>query len=60
MIAYNLIRRLMRHIAIKAKVSPLRINFRVVSIAIVDLLRFAPLQSAGTFPRLLDELLDQE
>ena len=59
MIAYNLIRRLMRYMAVRAKVSPLRISFHMASITIVDLLRFAPLQAAGLFPKLLDAVLEE-
>ena len=59
MIAYNLIRRLMRYMALRAKVSPLRISFHMASITIVDLLRFAPLQAAGLFPKLLDAVLEE-
>lgn len=59
MIAYNLIRRMMRCMASRAKVHPLRISFHLASIAVVDLLRFAPLVSAGNFPKLLEALLDK-
>ena len=49
----------MRYMAVRANVSPLRISFHMASITIVDLLRFAPLQAAGLFPKLLDTLLEE-
>lgn len=58
LIAYTLIRRLIRLMAQKIKVEPLRIGFHVAAIAIIDILRFAPLETAGTLPRRLATLFD--
>lgn len=59
LIAYTLIRRLMRLMAQKIKVEPLRIGFHVAAIAIIEILRFAPLETAGTMPRRLATLFEQ-
>lgn len=59
LIAYTLLRRLMRQMAAHVKVEPLRMGFHVASMAIIDLLRFAPLESAGTLPKRLQLLFDQ-
>jgi Insertion element 4 transposase N-terminal/Transposase DDE domain len=59
LIAYTLIRRLMRQMAQTIKVEPLRMGFHVTAIAIMEVLRFAPLESAGTFPRRLASLFEQ-
>lgn len=58
LIAYTLLRRLMRLMAQKIKVEPLRIGFHVAAIAIIEVLRFAPLESAGTMPRRLATLFE--
>lgn len=59
LIAYTLLRRLMRQMAEHEKVQPVRMGFHATCIAIVDLLRFAPLESAATLPRRLALLLNQ-
>lgn len=59
LIAYTLLRRLMRLMARAIKVEPLRIGFHVAAIAIIEVLRFAPLESAGTLPRRLATLFEQ-
>ena len=59
LIAYTLVRRLMRQMAEHVKVQPVRMGFHATCIAIVDLLRFAPLQSPATLPRRLALLFDQ-
>jgi hypothetical protein len=59
LIAYTLIRRLIRLMAQKIKVEPLRIGFHVAAIAIIEILRFAPLETAGTLPRRLATLFEQ-
>ena len=59
LIAYTLLRRLMRQMAEHVKVAPSRMGFHVAAIAIIDVLRFAPLQSAATLPRRLALLFEQ-
>lgn len=59
LIAYTLLRRLMRLMAEQIKVEPLRIGFHVAAIAIIEILRFAPLETAGTLPRRLATLFEQ-
>lgn len=59
LIAYTLVRRLMRQMAEHLQVAPLRIGFHVAAIAIIDVLRFAPLESATTLPRRLALLFEQ-
>lgn len=59
LIAYTLVRRLMRQMAEHVKVAPVRMGFHATCIAIIDLLRFAPLESAATLPRRLARLFDQ-
>ncbi|OHC67643.1 MAG: hypothetical protein A2045_10380 [Rhodocyclales bacterium GWA2_65_20] len=59
LLAYTLLRRLMRQMAEQAPVAPQRIGFHVAAIAITDVLRFAPLESAGTLPRRLALLFEQ-
>ena len=59
LIAYTLLRRLMRQMAEHAKVAPLRMGFHVAAIAIIDMLRFAPLESPATLPRRLALLFEQ-
>lgn len=59
LIAYALLRRQMRLMAESIKVEPLRMGFHATSIAIIDLLRFAPLESAATLPRRLTLLFEQ-
>jgi hypothetical protein len=59
LIAYTLLRRLMRLMARAIKVEPLRMGFHVASIAIIEVLRFAPLETAGTLPRRLATLFEQ-
>ena len=51
--------KLMRQMAAHVKVEPLRMGFHVANMAIIDLLRFAPLESAGTLPKRLQLLFDQ-
>ena len=46
-IAYNILRRQMKHMAQRAKFSPLRISFHIASIGILNILRFDSLDSAG-------------
>lgn len=58
-IAYNLLRRQMRCMADHLKLSPLRLSFHVTSIAIINLLRHSPLESAGTLPKQLAQLMNQ-
>lgn len=58
LIAYNLLRRQMKMMANTLKISPLRMSFHVCSLAIINLLRFAPLLSAGTLPKQLQTLMD--
>ncbi|MDM0054925.1 hypothetical protein [Variovorax fucosicus] len=41
------------------KVPPVRIGFHVASIAIIELLRFAPLEPAATLPKRLSLLYEQ-
>ena len=52
-------RRQMRLMAQHLKVPPVRIRFHVASIAIIELLRFAPLESAATLPKRLALLYEQ-
>ena len=59
LIAYTLVRRLIRQMAEHIKVAPVRMGFYASCIAIVDLLRFAPLESAATLPRRLALLFEQ-
>ena len=59
LIAYTLLRRQMRLMAQHLKVPPMRIGFHVASIAIIELLRFAPLESAATLPKRLSLLYEQ-
>lgn len=59
LIAYTLVRRLMRQMAEHLQVAPLRMGFHVAAIAIIDVLRFAPLESAATLPRRLALLFEQ-
>jgi hypothetical protein len=59
LIAYNLLRRQIKQMAQQLKISPLRMSFHIASIAIINLLRFAPLASAGTIPKQLDQLMKQ-
>ena len=40
-------------------VEPLRMGFHSTSIAIIDVLRYAPLESAGTLPKRLALLFEQ-
>lgn len=49
----------MRQMAEHVKVAPSRMGFHVAAIAIIDVLRFAPLQSAATLPRRLALLFEQ-
>lgn len=58
LIAYTLLRRLMRQMAEHVKVAPLRIGFHATSIAIIDVLRFAPLESAASLPKRLALLFE--
>ena len=59
LIAYTLLRRQMRLMAEHAKVQPSRIGFHATAIAIVDLLRYAPLESAGNLPKRMAWLFEQ-
>jgi Insertion element 4 transposase N-terminal/Transposase DDE domain len=59
LIAYTLLRRQMRLMAQHLKVPPVRIGFHVACIAIIELLRFAPLESAATLPKRLSLLYEQ-
>lgn len=59
LIAYTLLRRQMRLMAQHLNVPPVRIGFHVAAIAIIDLLRFAPLASAATLPKRLSLLYEQ-
>ena len=58
-IAYNILRRQMKHMAQRIKVSPLRISFHIASISILNILRFDSLDSAGNFPKHLERLLEK-
>lgn len=58
-IAYTLLRRQMRLMAEHIKVEPVRMGFHATSIAIIDILRFAPLESPGTLPKRLALLFEQ-
>ncbi len=59
LIAYTLLRRQMRLMAQHLKVAPVRIGFHVACIAIIELLRFAPLESAANLPKRLSLLYEQ-
>jgi len=59
LIAYTLLRRWMRMMAQHLEVEPQRISFHVASMAIIDVLRFAPLASAGRLPERLSALFDE-
>ena len=43
----------------RAKVSPLRISFHIASIALLNLLRFDSLASAGNLPKHLESLMEK-
>ena len=58
-IAYNILRRQMKHMAQRAKFSPLRISFHIASIGILNILRFDSLDSAGNLPKHLESLLEK-
>lgn len=58
LIAYNLLRRQMKFMAERAKVSPLRISFHIASMGIINILRHTPLESAGNLPKHLEHLLE--
>lgn len=58
-IAYTLLRRQMRLMAEHIKVEPVRMGFHATSIAIIDVLRYAPLQSPGALPKRLALLFEQ-
>jgi hypothetical protein len=59
LIAYNLLQQEMRAMAKKLAVPAQRISFQWAALAIVDLLRFSPLASAGTLPARLRRLYEQ-
>ena len=59
LIAYNVLRRQMKYMAQRVKVSPLRISFHLASISILNILRHTPLESAGNLPKHLESLLEQ-
>jgi len=48
----------MKHMAQRAKVSPLRTSFHIASIGILNILRFDSLDSAGNLPKHLESLLE--
>lgn len=58
-IAYNILRRQMKYMAQRAKVSPLRMSFHITSIAILNLLKFDSLASAGNLPKHLESLMEK-
>ena len=58
LIAYNVLRRQMRFMAERVKVSPLKISFHIASMSIINILRHTPLESAGNLPRHLEHLLE--
>jgi hypothetical protein len=49
----------MKHMAQRAKVSPLRTSFHIASIGILNILRFDSLDSAGNLPKHLESLLEK-
>lgn len=49
----------MRLMAQRLLVPPVRIGFHVAAIAIIELLRFAPLEPAATLPKRLSLLYEQ-
>ena len=59
LIAYTLLRRQMRLMAECLDVAPARMGFHVASITIIDVLRFAPLESPATLPQRLAALFKQ-
>lgn len=59
LIAYALLRRWMSQMAVQANVEPRRISFHTASYAITALLQSACLESAGTLPQRLADLLAQ-
>ncbi len=59
LIAYTLLRRWMREMAVHAKVDPQCISFHTASYAIVNLLALPSLDSAGTLPKQLAAMLVQ-
>lgn len=59
LIAYNVLRRQMKLMAQVQNVSPLRMSFHITSIAIINILRYTALESAGNLPKHLAQLLDQ-
>ena len=59
LIAYTLLRRQMRLMAEHIKVPASRIGFHATASAIIDILRFAPLEAAGNLPRRLALLFEQ-
>ena len=59
LIAYTLLRRQMRLMAGHVKVAPSRMGFHAAAGAIIDILRFAPLEAAANLPRRLALLLEQ-
>lgn len=58
LIAYTLIRRVMRQMALKAKVEPVRMRFHLCTIALLNVVMTAPLGSAATLPKQLSLLFD--
>lgn len=58
LIAYNVLRRQMKFMAERAKVSPLRISFHIASMSIINILRHTPLESAGNLPKHVEHLLE--
>jgi hypothetical protein len=59
LIAYTLVRRQMRLMAQHIKVAPVRMGFHTTSIAIINVLRFAPLESAAMLPKRMEQLFAQ-
>src|SRR5690606_13783583 len=57
--AYNILRRQMKYMAQHVKVSPLRMSFHITSIAILNLLKFDSLASAGNLPKHLESLMEK-
>lgn len=59
LIAYTLLRRCMHQMAVQANVEPQRISFHTAQYAILNILQFASLASAGTLPQQLALLMSQ-
>jgi hypothetical protein len=59
LIAYNLLREEMRQMAQMLEVPPQQVSFQWAALAIVGLLRYCPLETAGTLPKRLALLREQ-